>query len=246
MVLKCKRITVLELVLWNSLYCFLVFNYAFENVLLENKSSCSIFQFTLLYPKAYFALSSQCCCAKKPSCGFCTITFFGIGFSSSIIFFTFTLKKSVTLLNCLHKGQSTIKRIFMSLAYKNTLNPNNNFCPIRFGSFGSKIHTKTFIYSGEFFWFVNFRVWYFWIFCFFGDLGFLSVLIIRSKIRHWNRVYFVEKMLSVNCIYAGKNIEKLLTFSDAAGAVNLENGCLLLSNWVDANWAGKHNKTLCE
>ena len=53
-------------------------------------------------------------------------------------------------------------------------------------------------------------------------------------------------MLSVNCIYAGKNIEKLLTFSDAAGAVNLENGCLLLSNWVDANWAGKHNKTLCE
>ena len=115
MVLKCKRITVLELVLWNSLYCFLVFNYAFENVLLENKSSCSIFQFTLLYPKAYFALSSQCCCAKKPSCGFCTITFFGIGFSSSIIFFTFTLKKSVTLLNCLHKGQSTIKRIFMRL-----------------------------------------------------------------------------------------------------------------------------------
>ena len=46
-ILKCKTFPLLELVLWNSLYCFLVFNYAFENVLLENKSSCSIFQFTL-------------------------------------------------------------------------------------------------------------------------------------------------------------------------------------------------------
>ena len=96
------------------------------------------------------------------------------------------------------------------------------------------------------FFFLEFQNLGFLDFLFFGDLGFLSVLIMRQKIRHWNNVYFVEKMLSVNCIYAGKNIEKLLTFSDAAGAVNLENGCLLLSNWVDANWAGKHNKTLCE
>ena len=164
MVLKCKRITVLELVLWNSLYCFLVFNYAFENVLLENKSSCSIFQFTLLYPKAYFALSSQCCCAKKPSCGFCTITFFGIGFSSSIIFFTFTLKKSVTLLNCLHKGQSTIKRIFMSLAYKNTLNPNDILCPIRLGSFWWLNQYQDFMVFGNF---VFSGVFYSWLLVFF-------------------------------------------------------------------------------
>ena len=176
MVLKCKRITVLELVLWNSLYCFLVFNYAFENVLLENKSSCSIFQFTLLYPKAYFALSSQCCCAKKPSCGFCTITFFGIGFSSSIIFFTFTLKKSVTLLNCLHKGQSTIKRIFMSLAYKNTLNPNDILCPIRLGSFWWLNQYQDFMVFGNFVFSGVFYSWILVVFFFriseFGIFGF--------------------------------------------------------------------------
>ena len=114
MVLKCKRITVLELVLWNSLYCFLVFNYAFENVLLENKSSCSIFQFTLCCTLfcTLKSLKSMLLCKEAILRFLHNNLFWYWFFSNSIIFFTFTLKKSVTLLNCLHKGQSTIKKDF--------------------------------------------------------------------------------------------------------------------------------------
>ena len=117
-ILKCKTFTLLELVLWNSLYCFLVFNYAFENVLLENKSSCSIFQFTLCCTLfcTLKSLKSMLLCKEAILRFLHNNLFWYWFFSNSIIFFTFTLKKSVTLLNCLHKGQSTIKRLFMSLA----------------------------------------------------------------------------------------------------------------------------------
>ena len=94
------------------------FNYAFENVLLENKSSCSIFQFTLCCTLfcTLKSLKSMLLCKEAILRFLHNNLFWYWFFSNSIIFFTFTLKKSVTLLNCLHKGQSTIKRLFMSLA----------------------------------------------------------------------------------------------------------------------------------